>query len=366
MQSDAERKRRQEIIDNAIPTIIKNETFTGGKDDYPTRNIDHALRLSTRQDALDFNRQTNPDATLSADWRAVTTQMSPLIPSGGTVVDCGGNNGQYARFLALSRPDIKIIAIETDPARYELALENLKKDGLLGRVELRRGPLEEALNKIERDGTKVAAVSSIYRTHTQTDIENKSDFEAIAKLSEKTGASAVIHELHRPQLKETVNTMSSIFPAANSSPRFKEGFAAGLEGAYRKEELQKHIDNAFGDLEGAKLRFRPAKPMAPAQVQMYVIEGRNSPDPKSTPAPKFPPTDPEYAHVGTMMDRLMTAGEFINNPVGTVMNFIGLSDDKGSSWDSPAIEMPTILRTPPDSPPRTNVQNTAKPKPPAV
>lgn len=277
-------------------------------DSFQQRDPNAARNMQSKQDIIDFNNQSGPNQTLSADWRAVTLAVSPLVPQGGTVVDVGGNNGQYARFLALSRPDVKIIAIESDPIRYQQAVENLKKDGLQDRVELRRGPLEAALAKLEKDGTKIDAISSIYRTHLQSDKENRADMAAIGTLAEKTGASVVMHDLHRPKMEVAINLMTNIYPADDATQHFRDGYGASMKSSYRDGELRQMLAETMGN-HGDRWVHRPAAFMGAAQVQMHILEGTNKPGPYASPKPQFPPTTAEYASLGEKMYDTLRDGE---------------------------------------------------------
>jgi FkbM family methyltransferase len=298
---------RQTRIISQIPNleIAQRQPFI---DSFPQRDPSAARNMQSPQDIIDFNKESGPNQTLSADWRAVTMSISPLVPQGGTVVDVGGNNGQYARFLALSRPDVKIIAIESDPIRYQQAVENLKKDGLQDRVELRRGPLESALAKIEKDGTKVDAISSIYRTHLQSDKENRADMAAIGNLAEKTGASVLMHDLHRPKLEAAINIMTQIYPADEATQHFRDGYGASLKSSYRDGEMRQMLAETMGN-HGDRWVHRPAALMGAAQVQMHILEGTNKPDSEATPNPTFPPTPNEYVKLGQTMHDIMKDGE---------------------------------------------------------
>lgn len=298
---------RQTRIITQIPNleIAQRQPFI---DSFQQRDPNAARNMQSPQDIIDFNKESGPNQTLSADWRAVTLSLSPLVPQGGTVVDVGGNNGQYARFLALSRPDVKIIAIESDPIRYQQAVENLKKDGLEDRVELRRGPLEAALAKLEKDGTKIDAISSIYRTHLQSDRENRADMAAIGNLAEKTGASVVMHDLHRPKLESAINIMTQIYPADEATQHFRDGYGASLKSSYRDGEMRQMLAETMGN-HGDRWVHRPAALMGAAQVQMHILEGTNKPNSEATPNPIFPPTPNEYVKLGQSMHDIMQDGE---------------------------------------------------------
>lgn len=284
-----------------LPVLAAYEMAPG--DDFPRRD-QHGGKAQGQsyEGKKDFFDEAGPSGTVSADWRMMTDNVSPLVKNGGTIVDVGGNSGRYAEFLAKSRPDLKIIAIEPDPERFRLAQENLRKEGLEGRVTLINKPVPEALDNLRKSGTRVDMVTSIYRTHLQTDAENRSDMKAMGELAKATGASIVTHDLHRPESAKTVKLMSDIYPADSATPEFREGYAAGMRSAYRGPEMEKMLrSNIPGQWED-----RVARPLG--QMQMHIMTGAAAARPGEAPNPNYPPTHQEYIDVAADMNMILKAG----------------------------------------------------------
>lgn len=337
----------ESAIHAAIPGLLIKEgaASVAGIDQNKYRQP--AIKPETLADKKSFFDQSHPDGTLSADWRAVTTFASPLVPKGGTVVDLGGNSGQYGKFLALSRPDVKVISIESDPDKYKMAQDEIHRLHLEGRITLMRGPVPEALDKIAASGQKIDAVTSVYRTNIQTDAQNATDMAALGRFNQKTGASILMHDLHRPQLKSTLATMIEVYPAPDSTQEFRNGYRDAMMGAYRDDEMRRMLQQHVG----GKWQDMPAMPMAPAQVQMHILPGTHVPPAGTTPEPNYPPTKAEYIKVAEGMAGLIQAGGMKERATAGVKV---LSSPPTSSFneiaaghiDQPKISMPLALRRP--------------------
>lgn len=337
----------ENAINAAIPGLLINEAAAGlgGIDQNKHRNP--AIKPETFADKKSFFDQSHPDGTLSADWRAVTTFASPLVPKGGTVVDLGGNCGQYGKFLALSRPDVKVISIENDPDKFKMAQDEVRRLGLESRITLMRGPVPEALDKITNSGIKVDAATSIYRTNLQTDAQNAADMAALGRLNQKTGASILMHDLHRPQLKSTLATMIDVYPAPDATPEFRNGYREAMLGAYRDDEMRKMLKQHVG----GKWQNMPAMPMAPAQVQMHILPGNHVPASGTTPEPNYPPTKAEYIKVADGMTGLIKAG-WIKERATSGLQILAttpssaFNDIAAGHIEQPSIALPQALRRP--------------------
>ncbi len=295
---------REAIINAALPGLVTNEVAAdfGGRDDF-SRRVPARDPEPTAEKKNLFD-QAQPDGTFGADWRAVAHFTLPLIPKGGTVVDLGGSAGQYAKFMALSRPDIKVIAIEPDAEKFHLAQDELKRTGLGNRITLINGPVPPTLDRLVTDRKNIDAVTSIYRTSTQDDKTNIADMEALKRLNKATGASVLFLDLHRPRLQSTINTMTRIYPADDASAYFRKSFGDGMKGAYRTGELS----GMLRDFVGGQWQNMPAAPMGPVQIQLHIMNGTQLPLPGSMPPPAYPPTKAEYVKLSDTLVEVLKAG----------------------------------------------------------
>lgn len=284
-----------------LPVLAAYEAAPG--DDFPRRD-QHGGKAQGQslQGKKDFFAEAGPSGTISADWRMMTDNVSPMVKQGGTIVDVGGNSGRYAEFLAKSRPDIKIVAIEPDPERFKLAQENLRKEGLEGRVTLINKPVPQALDDLRKSGARVDMVTSIYRTHLQTDAENQRDMKAMGDLAKASGASVITHDLHRPESSKTVKAMADIYPADTATHEFREGYAAGMRSAYRGGEMEGMLKS---NIPG-KWEDRVARPLG--QMQMHIMSGANAAKPGEAPNPNYPQTSQEYIDVAKDMNMILKMG----------------------------------------------------------
>lgn len=209
--------------------------------------------------------------------------------------------------MALSRPDIKVIAIEPDAEKFHLAKGELKRTGLGNRITLINSPVPAALDQLVADKKGIAAVTSIYRTSSQDDKTNIADMEALRRLNKATGASVLFLDLHRPRLQSTIKTMTSIYPADDATEHFRKGFADGMKGAYRTSELS----GMLKDFVGSQWQNMPAAPMGPVQIQLHIMNGTHVPAPGAVPAPDYPPTKPEYMKLSDTLITALKAGGVI-------------------------------------------------------
>lgn len=343
-QESRRAEEREAIINAALPGLVTNEIAAdfGGRDEFSRRVP--ALAPEPLAEKKSFFDQAQPDGTLGVDWRAAAHFALPLIPKGGTVVDLGGSAGQYAKFMALSRSDIKVIAIEPDAEKFHLAKGELKRTGLGNRITLINRPVPAALDQLTADKKEIAAVTSIYRTSSQDDKTNIADMEALKKLNKTSGASVLFLDLHRPRLQSTIKTMTSIYPADDATDHFRKGFADGMKGAYRTSELS----GMLKDFVGGQWQNMPAAPMGPVQIQLHIMSGTHVPAPGAVPAPDYPPTKPEYMKLSDTLISVLKAGGVIEQArqaldLDITGQMVRLS---GSLRDSFNAMLPTALHFP--------------------
>ncbi len=299
-----ERKIEQKA---AIPVLAAYEQF--GSDAYLQRDQTgggkHGQGYQAKKEFFD---EAGPTGTISADWRAMTDNVSPMVKRGGTVVDLGGSSGRYAEFLAMSRSDLKVICIEPDAERYKLAVEQIKKAGLADRVTLINKPVPDALNELARSGAKVDMMTSIYRTHLQTDAQNVADMKAMGNLARLSGASIITHDLHRPVNPKTVDLMANIYPGDSAGPDFREGYRAGMRSAYRGAEMETLLERHVGAVGWEN---RVARPLG--QMQMHLMRGAAAPLEGQAPNPVYPQMPKEYVEVADDMNMILRMGRNVEN-----------------------------------------------------
>lgn len=288
------------------------------RDEYPKRHPERVGR-ETLKEKQDFHREARTDGTLSADYQCVTGNVSPMVKTGGVIVDLGGNSGRYAEFLAKSRPDVTVIAIEPDPEKYKLAKNELEKirrenPSAANRIKLMNKPVAEALGEIGQSGQRVDMITSIYRTHIQTDQQNTLDFNAVGHLAKSSGASIVTMDLHRAKRHETAEIMPKVFPADDASFEFRNGYEAALKyGAYRGAEMEGLLKATAG-VKGWEHHVAGTV----GQLQMHIKSGKN--DAKGeAPDPQYPPTSKEYVEIGKDMNMIMKVGDNFDSVADGIM-----------------------------------------------
>jgi len=336
MTSKARQEEREKEQDAANLAIFKAESLTNA-DQFPKRKIGPSL-AETTADKKSFFDEASPQGTLSADWRCITDNISPLIKKSGVVVDLGGNAGRYAEFLALSRKDIsKIYSIEPDKEKYDMAMAEIKRAGLEGRVILINKPVAEALKDIQSQNIKVDAVTSLYRTHMLSDEQNTADMAAVGALTKRTGASFLSIDLHRPKLHSTAELMAKVYPADTASPDFREGYVVGLESALRGDEMSKLLEGNMG-----KRNWNHSVMNVVGQLQLHVMTGRTA---EKGPDPVYPKMSEEYIKVADDMKMGFRMSSLISGASSTTNTLASLAAQFGDAVEALATGRPTKTLT---------------------
>ncbi len=74
------------------------------------------------------------------------------LVAGDVVLDIGAHIGMVAVAIALDFPEAKVVALEPVPENFDLLVENLRENGLLGRVE----PIHGAASRPNAIGVEIA------------------------------------------------------------------------------------------------------------------------------------------------------------------------------------------------------------------
>ncbi len=154
-----------EIIIRHLLKLRRVDLYVKDSDPVPEPIVDEYRSLIARK----LNREPLQYIVGETEWFGLTIKCTPsaLIPRPETEViveraldaivdvrdplaaDIGTGTGCIAIALAVSRPDVRIIATDISPTALELARENVKGHNLENRVVLRTGNLLEPLERGE-------------------------------------------------------------------------------------------------------------------------------------------------------------------------------------------------------------------------
>jgi len=213
--------------------------------------------------------------------------MSRLLPRGGTVVDLGCGSGRLLARLAHGRPDAHIIGLDLSDPMLELGRELLAREGLDGRVELRKGDITTFDADLPE---QVDLVSCNYALHQLPDeglVERT--LAAIHRARESTGCAVYLFDLAR--LRNPA-TWPGILSMAKVPDAFRVDAVASERAAFTPEELSALLARAgLGDLDRAI-----ARPLGENQV--YWAPARS---PRAAPAPFTDVPLPKGTRVATQL-----------------------------------------------------------------
>ena len=176
---------------------------------------------------------------------------SRLTPAGGTLLDLGSGSGQYLAHLARRRPDLRIVGIDLSEPMLATGREMLAREGLDGRVTLKRGDITD-LGALVPEA--VDLVSCVFTLHHLPDEEALvACLREIAGVRQRTGCAVLIFDFARLRHPRSYTTFFSLLPV--QGPALTRDAIASERAAFSVEELRRELQKAgLADLRDACTR----------------------------------------------------------------------------------------------------------------
>jgi len=163
---------------------------------------------------------------------------SRLIARGGTLVDLGSGSGQYLAYLALRRPDLRIIGLDLSQEMVATGNRYLAELGLSDRVEIRVGDMTDFKSQLP---ARVSAVSSVFALHhLPTDDHLRRCLQGIAHVQHAHGCAVWLFDHTRPRHPKTAQLFPELF-TPNASPTFRRDSTNSLIAAFSFSELSEEL-----------------------------------------------------------------------------------------------------------------------------
>lgn len=181
-----------------------------------------------------FHAAGDDDGLLLPVYHFNALAVSKLLPPNGVLLDLGSGSGQFLRYLACRRPDVKIIGLELSAEMIRVGREMLRREGLAGRVTLRQADMTalplEALERID-------AISCIYALHHLPDFAAAQRcLNGVAALHRRDGCGVWLFDHVRPRRTDTAERFPEIF-TPEAAADFRRDSRNALLASFSFEEL---------------------------------------------------------------------------------------------------------------------------------
>ncbi len=195
--------------------------------------------------------------------------ISRLLPEGGTLVDLGCGSGRLLARLAKGRPDARIIGFDLSEPMLDTARQLMEREGLAGRVDLRRGDITTFDAGLSEEPD---VVSCNFALHHLPDEEVAGRcLEAIARVRSGTGCAVWILDFAR--LRHPGSWPAVVSMLRWPGPVVHSDAIESERAAFSEAELTRLLERSgLDDLH--HLRSRPL-----GEQQVHWVAGREHPAP---------------------------------------------------------------------------------------
>ena len=199
--------------------------------------------MSDLESVQAFHAEGSDDGALLGVYHFNARAVHTLTPKGGVVVDLGCGSGQCLRYLALRRPDLRILGIDLSKEMVAAGNTMLREHSLADRVELRVGDMTAFSHQLP---ARVDLVTSIFSLHH---LPARKDLYAclgeIARLRAKHGSAFWIFDHARPRRRDTAERFPQIF-TPYASPSFNADSTNSLIASWSFEEMRAAVAETMG------------------------------------------------------------------------------------------------------------------------
>jgi len=166
--------------------------------------------------------------------------ISRLTPPKATIVDLGSGSAQFLAYLAMRRPDIKIIGIDLSPAMVATGQRFISEIGLSDRVDLRQGDMTSFMDSLNEPADLVSSVFSLHHLPTQEDLGKC--LREVKRLRDRFGCAVWVFDHVRPRHPATPHVFPEVF-TPRASAAFRQDSSNSLQASWAYQEL---VDNLTG------------------------------------------------------------------------------------------------------------------------
>lgn len=213
-----------------LKILINENYFKGSFERLP----EPSLVMDESEQVLAWHSEGKKTGEILPVYHLCAKACSAMIPFGGTVVDLACGSGRFAIYLALQRPDIKIIGFDLSDAMIEIGNLEIKSLGLFDRIELRHGDLTSFAHLVPKYTSLITSIFAIHHLPSKTEVEKC--FQEFKNVQEETDCSFFLFDLARPKHKSSAKCYTNIF-TSKSSPAFKQDTYNSLLAAFTPLEL---------------------------------------------------------------------------------------------------------------------------------
>jgi predicted unusual protein kinase regulating ubiquinone biosynthesis (AarF/ABC1/UbiB family)/ubiquinone/menaquinone biosynthesis C-methylase UbiE len=166
-----------------------------------TRAPEPSVIMDDPEQVKAFHRAGRGQGSMQPIYYFNALRLSQMTPPGGFVVDFGSGSGQFLRYFAEMRPDIRILGFDLSDEMIEVGNQMLQATNLSSRVKIVKGDMTTFTAP---ENERVHVVSSIFSLHHLPSIKDVHLCLArMARIREEQGAGVWIFDCARPRHPQT-------------------------------------------------------------------------------------------------------------------------------------------------------------------
>lgn len=199
------------------------------------RKPEPTAEMSDPENVRAFHEEGSDQGALLGVYHFNARAVHAMTPKGGFVVDLGCGSGQYLKYLALRRPDLRILGIDLAGEMVAAGNTMLREYSLADRVELRVGDMTAFAHELPARVDLVTSIFSLHHLPTRRDLY--ACLGEIARLRANHGAAFWIFDHARPRRRDTAERFPRVF-TPHASPAFNTDSTNSLIASWSYDEMR--------------------------------------------------------------------------------------------------------------------------------
>lgn len=200
--------------------------------------------MSDEENVQAFHAEGSEQGALLGVYHFNARAVHSLVPEGGTVVDLGCGSGQFLRYLARRRPDLRLVGLDLSEKMVSVGKAMLREQGLSDRVELRVGDMTVFSAKVPAVVHLMTSIFALHHLPTSTDLY--ACLREIERVRRRHTAGFWIFDHARPKRPDTAERFPGVFTPC-AAPAFNADSTNSLIASWSFEELRSALTEAIGD-----------------------------------------------------------------------------------------------------------------------